>query len=294
MRNNSNKLVSIILLTGSLMAGCSTPEEAGISVDTTPASIPVDAITLTQANALDVTASAYSSSRIADPYKTAASPSVAATPLSILNNSASLIKSVVTTKSSETGNYKATTSNCSGTGTIVTNWTESTGSTTATATGTISFNNCIESVIKTNGVLGFTLTASLTTDEYYSTVYGTLNITMSGDDFRIYGINISEYGDDAFPHPFDRSVHFAVTGLNTVGGGYLYQTITPYSGYDGICAYTGSIRISGANNSRLLLTFLNANQVSIELDDGDATNGTGYAALSGSPYNTATTTGACY
>lgn len=236
-----------IALSCFLLFACASEEDNSITIDTTPASIPTDAVLLTEANALSIATE--------------------------LND---LARAINTASKSESGN-------CQTSGSVAINWIKATNP----SNGTISFTNCNVLNTITHGTLGFSVNFS-TSINYLLTSYGALSINDNGDDFRLFGINLSENGEsnDPNPYPYIRNITFAVTSNTTIGGGVLFQTTTSLAGTSNTCAYNGTILVSGANGSKLKISFTTSNAVSIELDDGDDSNGTNYVAVPGSPFAT--------
>jgi predicted RecA/RadA family phage recombinase len=239
-----------IVLSSLLLFACATEEENSITIDTTPASIPADAVLLTDSNALTI-----------------------ATELNVL------ARAINTASKGESGN-------CQTSGTVTINWIK----TTNPSNGTISYSNCNVLNTITHGALGFSVnyTSSI---NYTLNSYGALSINDNGDDFRLFGIQLTEIGQsvDPNPYPYNRDLTFAVTSNAAIGGGVLFQTISSLDGISNTCAYEGVILVSGANNTKLRISFSSYNAVSIDL----STNGTTYDPVTGSPFLTSTN-GPCF
>lgn len=96
-------------------------------------------------------------------------------------------------------------------------------------------------------------------------------IQLTGLNFRATEVAIT--GNYGIAGDWTNYVNYAVSGLSSIGGGFLVETPVLIEGnyYQSFYPLTGQIRISGAGGTRLLITFNSNQTVTIELDNGSGT-----------------------
>lgn len=167
---------------------------------------------------------------------------------------------------------------CSGGGTITGDATESETS----ASGTITFNNCIESGITINGTITFSASRNLVTGAWSLTINGNLSGTQSVETVTLSGLSYNETGND-FTGEFSLNTYTLAIDF-TSGGGYLVQLLAAIVGNElEVCPATprsGIIQVTGANNTRAKGTINSDGTVTIEFDDGSGA----FTEVTGSPF----------
>jgi hypothetical protein len=245
MLNMLNSKTLAIALVYSLLSACATEEDTTVSIDTTPATIPVDAVLITDSNALAIAAEA------------------------------NLLSRAINTAS------KADSGSCSTSGSVAINWL-STGN---PSNGTISFNSCKVVDITTSGALGFSVNSGtapnydLSTYGALSIIDNGDDFRLFGISFTESGQDIAPS-----PYSYNRNMTFAVTLNSAIGGGVLFQTATALAGTSNACAHQGILLVSGANGSQLKISFISPAETEIELNEGVSNNGDEYTPITGSPF----------
>lgn len=160
---------------------------------------------------------------------------------------------------------------CTNGGTYSDTWTE----TDTSWTGTVTFTNCDEGGVIINGSLNYSESWNDTTGDYTSSADGSITVTFNGESFTM-ALNISETGNET-SGDYSATISYSVSGSNVLG--WLVQTASPIVGnhYDGTYA-SGTLIITGANNTKVRVTVVPTNSATVELDTGS-----GYAEVANSP-----------
>ena len=247
LRKSSSTLLTLTV-SCFLLWGCASEEQNGVSIDRTPATIPADAVVITAANASAITIELQKITKAIRAASNAASKT------------------------------------CAPTGTITLAFLK----TINPANGTISFASCKEGNVTTSGALGFDINYYNNNNiDYQLASYGALSIIDDGDDYKIFGIQFAETGENISPKPFPyhRTTAFAVTLNAAIGGGVLVTTGADIYGASDKCPYAGTLTVAGASNSKMIIT-IGLGQIKIEVDTDTTNNSEGYVEIQGSPFST--------
>ena len=140
---------------------------------------------------------------------------------------------------------------------------------TATSeSGTITFTNCdVGSGVIVNGELAYDSNWNDTTLDYSLQIGGTLTFDFGGTVVTIV-LNFRETGNDGTT-AFSTDINFSLAGIP--GGGFLVTTTQNVVGDSFVGASSGQLIVTGASSSRLRLTVIGPNSISVELDTGGGT-----------------------
>jgi hypothetical protein len=230
-------------------------------------SIPADAITITSTNAGDVTSLTLDDLDSVFDYKTSAK---ASSNIPAASGLMGLVSSFTYNKSTTPVTHSAVdVEPCTGGGDSTSTYTINGN----TVSGTFVETNCNDGDgYITNGSGSFTYTES-ETQESGTTSANTVNVQeiLSGDNFSFTNFSTAYSTQYVTPFISSNSITFVLTGVDGFGG-FLFQTTSNIVTDINHCSpYQGVIIISGANSSRLRITFMENNLYEVALDSGTGT-----------------------
>lgn len=236
---------STALLSGLfLITGCSSSDDGSSA-----ASVPANAVTITEANAESTVQSASSSSTTLN-----STLGVETTQSISLKGAINMIKPLLDINSANIAAGVNFSEPCLDGGSISGSATESNDGTTYSENGAISFNNCIESGSIFNGTVNFSSTTNYSTGAYTDNFSGALNMSFNGGNevINFNGLIYSETGNNQTAtytvNKLTYSLNFTTNG--TTGGGYLVTLTAPIVESNGdFCPESGHITITGANGT---------------------------------------------
>lgn len=139
-----------------------------------------------------------------------------------------------------------------------------TDETSTSESGTITFNNCdIGSGIYVNGAMAFDSTWDNTSLNYNLQLGGNLDFDF-GTELVTIVMNLAESGNDG-SGDYSTSISYSLAGI--AGGGFLVTTTQNVVG-NNLGPVSGELIVTGSANSRLRLSVIGPNSISVELDEG--------------------------
>ena len=263
------------LASSMILMGCSSSDDGGGT--TTTATVPSGAVTITDANVVQVVTEAIATgSTVSDAVDTvtAAKVTTALKPGVIASVAISKVRDLDPTTAVSTPTGVAFSEPCDNVGgTVSGDFTETDTSITAVA----NFNNCELLGIIFNGTLNLSSVFDAS-GAYDDTLSGNINATEGGETASLTGLLFKETG-----------IEFANYSVNTFtyavdfggSGGYLTGLEAAITGDDrNLCPDAGVVLVTGASDSQGKATFLSDNTVRIEYKDS---SGNFVEASAGSP-----------
>ena len=226
-------------------------------------SLPADAITLNEQNAVTV-----AESSLAYIDMTTSAFGVDAQTVPPMSQVVNTVKGM--TFNNERRNYSIATGfeetwPCSGGGSATDTWTE----TDTSWSGTITFNDCNEGGVLLNGSLSYNENWNDSTADYSGSASGTLTVTFNSDSFTM-ALNISDSGNDN-TGSFATTISYSVSGSSV--GGWMVSTLETIRGTDPTFTdptiESGALLIEGAANTKVRVTVTAPNYARVDLDSGD-------------------------
>jgi len=264
-----SKLYLISLLFSSLtIFGCSSDDSAGGG-----ATVPSGAVTITDANAIEVVTDAIDTGvallDIVD-LATAVDIDQAPTARDIIDLVIDKTKNISGTTVVSTPTGVAFSEPCTGGGTV-------SGDITSTATtdsGTVTFTDCVELGITLNGTVNFNSTTDVPdAGDFSDTLTGNISGSDGVETATLSGLSFNETGND-FDGDFSINT-YTYSADFTGGDGFLAQLLTPITGIEAAtCPDSGSILVTGSNNTQARGTIVpgtSVNDVKVEFNDGSGT-----------------------
>jgi len=250
-------IISAVLL---MLAGCGGGGGGGGGI---PApTLPADAVTITDTNAMDVTDSAIGTIAVVDALRNLKTGDAQDAPsmLQIID----MVKGKVLHRehSDNVVTGVSNTYNCTYGGTISVNYSE----TATSESGSVTFSNCNEGSIVFNGRATYTSNWNNSTGAYSDTLNASLTISYSGQSFT-FVMDLDDNGNES-SGAYNETVSYSVSGIP--GGGFLVTTTQTLVGnyfYHEI--YSGELMIQGANNTRLRVRVTATNYAEIAFDNGN-------------------------
>ena len=277
----SRSAIPAILLASLISYGCSSDDDSGGAAP--GASVPANAVVITEANAYETVVSAIG---IGSSLVDAVPVVVEITPSPTYRE----IIEFVTDKAKNAGGTSGIsvsiptgieeTIPCSGGGEITINSTD----TETSSSGTAVINNCIEGGITLNGSLTFNFTWNLETYAYSDSIQGNLSGNLGEQTFSLNGLNLQETGNELSGDYSINTYTYSVD--SSVGGGFLVELLAAIVGndFDGQCPVSGTILVTGANNTQAKATINSDGTVTVEYNDGSGTFTEVTIPAPGSPY----------
>lgn len=171
---------------------------------------------------------------------------------------------------------------CTDGGTVSGDETDTITADTMGVTGTAIFINCEESGITINGSISYSLSLTISTQDYTGAFSGNLSGTDGIESASLTGMDILMSGNDSTglysldPYTFTASV----TGV----GGFSTRLLAPIMGDENyncpINPMSGIILVTGASNTQAKGTINSVGNVTIEFNDGTGT----FTEVPGSPF----------
>jgi hypothetical protein len=244
------------------LIGCGSSSGGGGGGDgesITP-TLPADASKITMANASDIAADAVSTIDIIDIIANKGSQTETVFGASEVLE---LIIEKAFNKSHRLSSVanKTETESCDS-GSVTINFNE----TGTSESGTLTFSNCELGGVILNGIFSFSSDFDNTGD-YSDTGSGSLAIS-DGSLGGTFVVNFSETGNE-FTGSYSTTMSFSTSGFPDFN--YLLTTLAPITGFDPNVS-GGELKVTGADNTSLLLTVESLNTVRVDLDEnGDGT-----------------------
>ena len=254
--------IATIYVSTLAMSGCSSSDDGG----GTAATVPPDAVTITEANAKEIVAQAtIGGATLLDLVPVATNVAQAPSASDIIDP---VVDKVIDIRKSpdlnipvgEEINIPCDTGSITGTGT----------ETETSASGTISFNECVLGTITLNGTITFNASIDLSTQDWVLDLAGNLSGTEGTMTTTLSGLVINETGND---ETFEFSINTYTFALDyTGGGGFLVQLLAPIIGNEmqtcPISPRSGVVQVVGADNTKAKGTINSDGTVTIEYDNG--------------------------
>jgi hypothetical protein len=250
------------------MFGCSSSDDGG----GTAATVPPDAVTITEANAKEVVAQAtIGGATLLDLVPVATNFTQAPSASDIIDP---VVDKLIDIRKSPDLNIPVgeeikipcDSGSITGTGT----------ETETSASGTISFNECVLGTVTVSGTVSFNASINLTTQDWVLNLSGNLSGTEGTMTTTLSGLVINETGNDGTSEFSINTYTFTLD--YTGGGGFLVQLLAPIVGNElqtcPISPRSGVVQVVGADNTKAKGTISNdgtVTTVKIEYDDGSGT-----------------------
>ena len=249
------------LLSAAMLVGCGGSSGGGTPAGggTSSTSLPSNALTLTEDNAVDIAEASVSYVEVGssafgvDAQTVPANHQVINTVKRMVFNNEHRSYSVATgAEWSEA---------CSGGGNITDTWTDSGNS----YSGSYSFNNCIESGITLSGTLNYSGSWNESTGTYSDSADGSITFTMNSQSFTMT-LDITESGNDN-SGAYSTTIGYSISGNDFPG--WLVETESPIVGNYNTGTYdSGRLIITGASNTKIRVTIVPTNSAMVELSTG--------------------------
>jgi hypothetical protein len=260
------------------MFGCSSSDDGGGTATT----VPPNAVTISEANAKDVVAQAtISGSALIDLVPIGGDVAQAPSANDIIILAVDKVKDIsnVTIANlpvAEEINIPCDFGSITGTGT----------ETETSASGTITFNECVLGSVTINGTITFSASINLTTEDWIINMAGNLSGTTSTVTTTLSGLVLNETGND-LTGEFSINTYTFALDIST-GGGFLVQLLAPIVGNETqacpVSPRSGVVLVTGADNTQAKGTINSDGTVKIEYNDGSGTFVEVTEPPPGSPY----------
>lgn len=232
------------LVTSTIMFGCSSDDSA-----TPAATVPAGAVTITDANAVQVvTDTIATGNELLNLFElaTAVDINLAVTPGNIVNLVLEKMKDTVGTSVVSTPTGVIIPDTCTGGGDVIIDVT----STATSDSGTVTLIECIELGITLNGLINFNSTNDVpNTGDFTDSFSGNISGSDGVDTATLTGLSFNETGNDISGDYTINTYTFSADVNGT--DGFLSELETPIAGNDGsTCPDSGSILVTGADNTQ--------------------------------------------
>jgi len=224
--------------------------------------LPADAVTITDANAMSIANAAVGTIAAVDAVRDALG--VEAGTLPSMQQAIHLVTDKVFSRARRT--YTVATGltgsqPCTYAGSISYSYSE----TATSESGTATFSNCDEGIV-INGSISYSSTWNNSTYAYTDTLKGSLTFISGSISFTLT-MNVSETGNYS-TGDYNETVTYSVSGIP--GGGFLVTTSQTITGnYYAMEVYSGAVIVQGANNTRLRISVTGTNTADVYLDNGN-------------------------
>ncbi|MGB5585597.1 MAG: hypothetical protein WBO93_18635, partial [Gammaproteobacteria bacterium] len=212
--------IASVFLSILMMSGCSSDDDGGGTATT----VPPNAVTITEANAKDVVMQAtLGGSALIDFVPVAADVAQAPSANDIIVLAVDKVKDISNVTAlnlpvAEEINLPCDLGSITGTGT----------ETETSASGTITFNDCVIGTVTLTGTITFNASINLTTQDWTINMTGNLSAADSTITTTLSGLIINETGND-LTGEFSLNTYTFALDYST-GGGFLAQLLAPIVG----------------------------------------------------------------
>ena len=253
---------------------CSSDDGGGGGV-----AVPPNAVVITETNARDIVqAATVGGAAIIDLIPVAASAEQAPSASEIIDLVVDKVKSVSNLPDLNIPVGEIFEIPCDS-GNITVNATE----TATSASGTMTFNDCILSGFTLTGTISFSVSFNETTGDWTVAISGNISGSDSTITTTLSGLVLNQTGNDNTQEYSINTYTFALD--YTGGGGFLVQLLAAIVGNEAVtCPRSGVILVTGADNTKAKGTINGDGTVTIEYDDGSGTFVEVTEPVPGSPY----------
>jgi len=257
--------------------GCSSSDDGG------GVAVPPNAITITEANAKNVVSQAsLGGSALIDLIPVAANVEQAPSAKDIIELAVDQVKKVRLSPVLNIPVGEVIEIPCDSGTSITVNGTE----TATSASGTMTFNDCILGSITLSGTISFSVNFNDTTGDWTVTITGNISGTDSTFTTTLSGLALNQTGNDL---TYEFSINTYTFAIDyTGGGGFLVQLLAAIKGNEmetcPISPRSGIILVTGTGSTRAKGTINSNGTVTIEHDDGSGTFTEVTEPAPGSPY----------
>ncbi|MGB5642455.1 MAG: hypothetical protein WBO16_05110 [Gammaproteobacteria bacterium] len=254
--------IASVFLSILMMSGCSSDDDGGGTATT----VPPNAVTITEANAKDVVMQAtLGGSALIDFVPVAADVAQAPSANDIIVLAVDKVKDISNVTAlnlpvAEEINLPCDLGSITGTGT----------ETETSASGTITFNDCVIGTVTLTGTITFNASINLTTQDWTINMTGNLSAADSTITTTLSGLIINEAGND-LTGEFSLNTYTFALDYST-GGGFLAQLLAPIVGNElQVCPVSprsGIVLVTGADNTQGKGTINSDGTVTVEYNSG--------------------------
>ncbi|MGB5275766.1 MAG: hypothetical protein WBP02_01160 [Gammaproteobacteria bacterium] len=254
--------IASVFLSILMMSGCSSDDDGGGTATT----VPPNAVTITEANAKDVVMQAtLGGSALIDFVPVAADVAQAPSANDIIVLAVDKVKDISNVTAlnlpvAEEINLPCDLGSITGTGT----------ETETSASGTITFNDCVIGTVTLTGTITFNASINLTTQDWTINMTGNLSAADSTITTTLSGLIINETGND-LTGEFSLNTYTFALDYST-GGGFLAQLLAPIVGNElQVCPVSprsGIVLVTGADNTQGKGTINSDGTVTVEYNSG--------------------------
>lgn len=154
--------------------------------------------------------------------------------------------------------------------------------TATSASGTMTFNDCILSGVTLSGTIAFSASFNDSTGDWNITMSGNISATESTFTTTLSGLDLNQTGND---NTLEFSINRYTFSLDyTGGGGFLAQLLAAIVGNEAQACpdspRSGVIQVTGADSTKAKGTINGDGTVTIEYDDGSGS----FVEVPGSPF----------